>query len=75
MRTVSDVAYEMALDVSGARNEDDQTMRIMRQIEKRDAEWKELLGRPFCTEHRRHVEGGSCSDCKGDRNLIVPVKP
>jgi len=31
----------------------------------------ELL-RPFCTEHRKHVIGGFCDECNGDRNLIQP---
>lgn len=40
MRSLTDAAYEMALDVSGAKSEDDQTERIIRQLKKRDDEWR-----------------------------------
>lgn len=38
MRSVADVALDMMMDVSQAKNEDDQTIRLMKQIEKRDLE-------------------------------------
>jgi hypothetical protein len=40
MRTVSQVVLELAMDVANAKDEDDQTVRIYRQIEKRDREWE-----------------------------------
>lgn len=38
MRSVSEAALAMMMDVSNARNEDDQTARVIRQLNKRDAE-------------------------------------
>lgn len=28
----------------------------------------------FCTEHRKAVDGGSCPECNGDRNLVQVVR-
>lgn len=28
----------------------------------------------FCTEHRKAVDGGSCDECNGDRNLVQVVR-
>jgi hypothetical protein len=28
----------------------------------------------FCTEHRKAVDGGSCDECVGDRNLVQVVR-
>ena len=28
----------------------------------------------FCTEHRKAVDGGSCDECDGDRNLVQVVR-
>jgi lipopolysaccharide biosynthesis regulator YciM len=38
MRSISEAAHDMMMDVSNAKDEDDQTVRVMRQIEKRDQE-------------------------------------